>query len=556
MNKNIPELIPVRRIHNYIYCPRLMYFQFVENVFVHDANVVGGEITHKRIDTPTPVVFPFDKEENDRDTIRSLALESQELGICGVIDLLKRTPDGNSWMIYDYKHGAPMRDIAGNFCAKEADIIQMQLYILLARRYNYDISVAHIYYAETKTTVPVTIRDNEDELLAIITKVRETASGVLPDPLESDVRCLYCSMNSVCLPEESLYWKNQKKIINPVQRPPLAENVSGEVLIVHEPQAWISKKGDTLVVSVGGENVSKHPIHLLKSIFIYGAAQLSTQVICTCLAENISVAFFTPAGKFIGRLDTLSISGLDSRHGQYKIAENEALSVKITIPMIRAKINNQRVLLQRNGQLKDRSALNLMWSLRKMTNCATSREELMGIEGKAAAVYFENFASMLHNKDFACLFAGRNRRPPLDPVNAMLSLGYSILSSEISGICASVGLDAACGLLHAPRFGRAALALDIMEEFRPLIVDSVVISVINRHSVGLEDFIFSSQGCSLKKSAHQAFWNFYSRRMSEELVHPVFHYRMSYRRLIEIQVRQLWRIFRGDNVEYHPIITR
>lgn len=130
------------------------------------------------------------------------------------------------------------------------------------------------------------------------------------------------------------------------------------------------------------------------------------------------------------------------------------------------------------------------------------------------------------------------------------------MASEITGICYAVGLDPACGLLHAPRFGRPALSLDIMEEFRPLIVDSVVISVINRKSVELKDFIFSTQGCSLTKNAHKAFWNAYSKRMSEELIHPAFHYRMSYRRLLEIQIRQLWRIFRGDTEEYYPIITR
>lgn len=556
MNKQIPELIPIRRIHNYIYCPRLMYFQFVENIFIHDANVVAGEITHRRVDSPTVISFPFETDDSSPDIIRSLSLESGELGICGVIDLLKRNPVDNSWIIYDYKHGAPLKDATGEFCAKDADIVQVQLYTLLARNHQYNISAANIYYAETKTTVSVPLYENEMQLLELIAEVKNCAAGNLPEPLEADTRCLYCSMNTVCLPEESLFWKSQKKITHPIQRPPLAENVSGEVLIIHEPQAWISKKGDVLVVSVSGETVSKHPVHLLKSIFIYGAAQLSTQVICTCLSEGIQVVFFSPAGKFLGRLDTLSISGLDSRYGQYKIAESEIHSVKLAIPMIRAKISNQRVLLQRNGKLKDRSVLNLMRSLRQNAEFAETREELQGIEGKAAAVYFENFSSMLNNADFANLFTGRNRRPPLDPVNAMLSLGYSVLSSEISGICASVGIDSACGLLHAPRFGRPALALDIMEEFRPLIIDSVVISVINRNSVGLEDFIFSSQGCSLKKSAHQAFWSVYSRRMNEELIHPTFRYRMSYRRLIEIQVRQLWRIFRGDNTEYFPIITR
>ena len=556
MKKEIPELIPIRRVHNYIYCPRLMYFQFVENIFVYDSNVVAGEMTHKRVDKPTETFFSEEIENNSLKKIRSLALESADIGICGVIDLLEYNQNDGSWTIYDYKHGSPGKDIHGNICAKEADIIQIQMYVMLARHHQYNISAAKIYYAETKTSVAVTLDDNENDLLQIISDVKNTASGELPDPLENDNRCLFCSMNSVCLPEESLYWKKQKKITHPIQRPPLAESGEGEVLIVHEPQAWISKKGDMIVVSVDGKNVSKHPIHLLKSIFIYGAAQLSTQALCTCLTEHIQVIFFTPAGKFIGKLDTLSISGLDSRHGQYKIAESESHSVKIAIPMIKAKISNQRVLLQRNCCPKNNEALNLMRGLRKMTVVAKTREELQGIEGKAAAIYFENFSLMLRNDDFAKRFTGRNRRPPLDPVNAMLSLGYSVLSSEIAGICSAVGLDAACGLLHAPRFGRAALALDIMEEFRPLIVDSVVISVINRNAVDLDDFVFSSQGCSLKKSAHHAFWSAYARRMSEELIHPMFGYRMSYRRLIEIQIRQLWRIFRGDCTEYFPIVTR
>ena len=552
----IPELIPIRRIHNYIYCPRLMYFQFVENIFVYDSNIVSGEMTHRRVDRPTEKFFPDDIEDGASEKICSLALEDSTLGICGVIDLLKRSPDGKSWIIYDYKHGSPLSGIDGNFYAKDADIIQMQFYILLARQHQYNISEAFIYYAESKVFVRVSIDDVHEKLMKILDEVRAAALGEMPQPLQNDNRCLFCSMNSVCLPEESLYWKSQKKIIAPVERPPLAENVSGEVLIVHEPQAWISKKGDLIQVSVNGNVVSKHPVHLLKSIFIYGAAQLSTQAICTCLTENIQVTFFSPAGKFIGRLDTLSVSGVDSRHGQYKIAESESRSIRIAIPMIMAKINNQRVLLQRNGQLKDCAALNLMRTLRKRTACAQNREELQGIEGKAAAIYFENFAAMLRNADFALLFKGRTRRPPQDPVNAMLSLGYSVLSSEIAGICAAVGLDAACGLLHAPRFGRPALALDIMEEFRPLIVDSVVISIINRNSVDLNDFVFSSQGCSLKKSGHQVFWSAYARRMSEELIHPTFRYRMSYRRLIEIQVRQLWRIFRGDCTQYYPVITR
>lgn len=552
---SVPDLIPVRRIHNFVYCPRLMYFQFVENIFIHDQNVVEGEFVHRRVDVPTPGDFPEDFLADDRETIRSLALESSELKICGVIDLLKRNKSG-CWILYDYKRGAPYRDENGIFTAKESDRIQVQLYIALAKANGLDVDNGMIYYAETKTFVSVSPAENISILQHLIKNVIDCAGGDLPPPLVADNRCMFCSMYPVCLPDESLYWKTQSKQLPKNVRPPMPDNDPGEILIVQDSKAYLSKKYDCIAVSIDGKVISKHPVHLLRSVFIYGSPQLSTQVIHTCFSEQIDVIYFSPAGKYLGRLDTLSVSGLDSRYGQYRIAENESLAVKITLTLIRGKISNQRTLLLRNAKTKDAECLSLLAALRKKVSTCSTREELMGIEGKAAAAYFEAFPSMLQQEDMAAMFTGRKRRPPTDPVNAMLSLGYSVLSSEITGVCAAVGLDPACGLLHAPRFGRAALALDLMEEFRPLIVDSVVISLVNRNMVTRDDFIFSSNGCALKKSAHKAFWHAYARRMNEELIHPVFKYRMSYRRLIEVQVRQLWRIFRGDCSVYHPIVTR
>ena len=556
VGKGVPELIPVRRIHNYIYCPRLMYFQFVENIFIPDAAVIDGETTHRRVEVPPACDFPDEIANSNAEMLRSVALESSELGIVGVIDLLKKNEDGCTWTLYDYKRGSAARDTAGKPCAKEADEVQVQMYILLATPHHFSITRGMVYYAEEKRCVEVVQSRDEKALQALIDAVRRVAAGDLPPPLEADNRCLFCSMNQVCLPEESLYWKKQRKILHPPQKPPFAENSAGEVLIVQNPRAWVSKNGDVFVVSVSGEKVSSHPIHSLQCMFIYGAAQLSIQAVCSCLTEGIQVGFFSPAGKFIGRLDTLAISGLDSRRGQYKITESEEHCIKIARSMIQAKIANQRILLMRNGRNINAAVLGEMANLRKKAVRAMTWEELLGIEGRAAALYFENFPAMITKDVFAQSFRNRNRRPPQDPINAMLSIGYSILSSELTGICAVVGLDPACGLLHTPRFGRPALALDIMEEFRPLIVDSVVLSVVNRGAVEWEDFIFSSQGCSLRKSAHQAFWMAYARRMNEELIHPAFHYRMSYRRLLEVQVRQLWRIFRGDISSYHPIVTR
>ena len=305
-----------------------------------------------------------------------------------------------------------------------------------------------------------------------------------------------------------------------------------------------------------GKSVSTHPIHRIRSIHLFGGAQFSTQVLHLCLEWHLNLSFFSPAGKFLGRLDTLSISGLDSRHGQYRYAENPHLALMVTRKMIAGKIQNQRTILLRNSKCRPDSVLAELKNLKQQARHAESAEELLGIEGRAAALYFASFPGMLTERSFAERFQGRTRRPPRDPVNAMLSLGYSVLSSEISGICASLGLDPACGLLHVPRFGRPALALDLMEEFRPLIADSVVVSLINRNEISPADFLEASTGCGLLRSGHQAFWKAYARRMNEEVSHPVFHYRLSYRRMLEIQAAQLWRIFRGDGNIYFPMTTR
>lgn len=548
------QMIPVRVVHNYVYCPRLMYIQFVEGVFVTNADVVAGDATHRRVDVPSVAAYPDELLNGTRETLRSLALQDDELGLSGVADLLRRQEDG-TWCLYDYKHGAPLTDETGQTRAWDTDTWQVIAYATLARRQGYQVSAGAVYYARTRQVLPITIPDDDTELSHLLDELRACAAGGMPPPRSQDMRCLRCSAYPVCLPNETLVWKHQQKATGG-DAPPLAEREDGVALVVTSPQARLSKRGDTIAVVENDQVLASAPIHSLSSIAIYGTAQLSTQVLQMCLKEQIAVAFFSPAGSYMGRLDTLGLAGLDSRHGQYRLAENEPHAVKLAGQMIKAKIMNQRILLQRNARQRDKQLLDDLAELARQAVKATTRNELMGVEGRAAALYFGHFADMLAQPDFASLFSGRNRRPPRDPVNAMLSLGYSVLASEITGICHLVGLDPACGILHAPRYGRPALALDLMEEFRPLIVDSVVLSLVNRGAVDVSDFISASTGCALKKSGHQAFWTAYSRRMAEELIHPTFKYRMSYRRLLEVQTRQLWRIFRGDMNTYHPIVTR
>ncbi len=283
----------------------------------------------------------------------------------------------------------------------------------------------------------------------------------------------------------------------PTLQPPRPDGDDGEVLVVQTPGAQIGQRGDELLVSVKGEEVRKLPGQQVRAIYCYGAVQMTAQAVSTCLELGIDVSYFSPAGRFLGMLGGLPASGVDARRGQYRLFELPGVRLQLAREVIRAKIHNQRVMLMRNGDVPDR-VMSLMASFRDATESARDLTALLGIEGSAAALYFEQFESMLKQRDdWKFDWRGRNRRPPRDPVNALLSLGYSMLAKELTGVCHSVGLDPFLGFMHQPRYGRPALALDLMEEFRPLVADSVAISLINRGELGPEDFIRSANGTFL-----------------------------------------------------------
>jgi CRISPR-associated protein Cas1 len=284
--------------------------------------------------------------------------------------------------------------------------------------------------------------------------------------------------------------------------------------------------------------------------------QLTAQAAQSCLEDGIDVGYFSPAGRFLGLLRGLPASGVDARLGQYRMFGEWGIRLKIAREVVRAKIHNQRVMLMRNGDAPDQT-LRRLADLRELTAKAGDLDTLRGVEGTAAALYFEHFATMLSARagiDFS--FTERNRRPPRDPLNALLSMGYSILSKELTGVCHAVGLDPFLGFYHQPRYGRPALALDLMEEFRPLIADSVALSLLNRGELTINHFSRSASGCFLREEGRKIFWEAWFRRLDSEVTHPQFGYAMSYRRMLEVQARQLWRYVRGEAERYFGFTTR
>jgi CRISPR-associated protein Cas1 len=272
------------------------------------------------------------------------------------------------------------------------------------------------------------------------------------------------------------------------------------------------------------------------------------------MEHSVPVSYFSPAGRFIGMAGGLPLSGVDARMGQYNMWSMPVKRLNLAAEIIKSKVHNQRVILMRNGCVSD-STLRELARLRDSCRKQLSLESLRGVEGAASSLYFSNFSTMLKDK-MGFDFTFRNRRPPKDPVNALLSLGYSVLSKELTGIAYTVGLDPFLGFFHSPRYGRPALALDMMEEFRPLIVDSVVLTLINRGEVALSDFSVTSRGTLLNDSGRRQFWRAWTRRLDTEITHPTFGYKMSYRRMMEVQMRQLWRFCRGESKTFYGFTTR
>jgi len=584
--------MPVRRLHNFIYCPRLFYFQWVENIFQENADTVAGSHLHRNVDKPSKIDDPKELNLPDGAKVRSLQLQSETLGLIGVVDIIEGTSDGAE--IIDYKKGSARRDSEGDRVAKGPDAMQVAAHAMLLKEHGINAVRGAIYYAEDKRRVPVELTEE------LFSKVREAiaearaiaASGHCPPPLKNDARCLYCSAYPVCLPNESLWWAKRRKESDvegqlhfgfsgqnsdhvrdkilealefaaesgqkeaPTLEPPRPGGDDSEVLVVQTPGAQIGQRGDQLIVTLKGEDVRKIPGQQVRSIYCFGAVQMTAQAVETCLELGIDVSYFSPAGRFLGLLRGLPVSGVDARRGQYRLFELPGVRLQLAREIIRAKIHNQRVMLMRNGDVPDRVA-QLMAGFRDATESARDMTGLMGIEGSAAALYFEQFESMLKQRDnWKFDWRGRNRRPPRDPVNGLLSFGYSMLAKELTGVCHSVGLDPFLGFMHQPRYGRPALALDLMEEFRPLIADSVTISLINRGELGPEDFIRSANGTFLNDRGRKPFWEAWFRRLDTEVSHPEFSYKMAYRRMLEVQARQLWRFVRGEALTYHGFVTR
>ncbi|MGF1452909.1 MAG: CRISPR-associated endonuclease Cas1, partial [Opitutales bacterium] len=349
----------------------------------------------------------------------------------------------------------------------------------------------------------------------------------------------------------------------------IAPNEETKALYLNTPRHWVSKSGDNLVIKEDGSKVAEFRIHDIHHLGIFGPVQLSTQVVQVLCERDVPITWFTLGGWFYGMTRGHSLKNVFTRIEQFRHAADPDLALPFARLMIYGKIRNQRTLLMRNHLNPDKGALKAMKCLAASALHATSGGQLFGIEGSAALLYFANFSGMLKTADaveaeptlkaqpeFTFYFDKRNRRPPRDPVNALLSLLYSLLAKDCTIACYAVGFDPYVGFLHQPRFGRPALALDLMEEFRPLIADSTALSLINNRMVTPDDFLWAGTSVNIHPKARKQVFIAYEKRLAATVTHPVFGYKVSYRRALELQARLLAKCLTGEIEQYIPFTTR
>lgn len=574
-----PSLLPLRMLNEYAYCPRLFHFMHVEGRWEDNQFTVEGRHAHRRVDAldhllpdaPKAAAAPDDNERSadepgdDPPAIsRSVPLSSETLGLSAKLDLV--STDGDLAIPVETKRGRVPDNPQRSW---EPERVQLMAQGLLLREHGYRCDHGILYFAGSRTRVQIDFTPElEARTLELLRLAREASHATaLPPPLEDSPKCNGCSLAGICLPDET------NALLHVPADPSSQLTVDGRParrlypvrddatpFYVQEQGAFVGCSKQRITVKKSGTELASVKLQDMSQLVLCGNVQVSTQAMQVLCEASIPVVYLSTGHWFYGISHGIHLRNAYDRAAQFRVAADPAACLSFARQLVAAKAENQRTLLRRNAPADpatDRSLRDIDGLVEQLPSVG-SLEQLLGMEGAIAAAYFSRFATLLKPRDFDAQwdFSGRNRRPPRDPVNALLSFGYAMLAKECTVALLAEGLDPWWGLYHQPRHGRPALALDVMEPFRPAIVDSAVIFAINTGMVQLSSFQLSSSGCILKPDGRKSFIQAYDARLDQLITHPTFDYRCSWRVVIRLQARLLARWFRGEIPVYTNITTR
>lgn len=594
-SQEVPELIPARMLNEFAYCPRLAYLEWVQGEFADNLDVLEGRFGHRRVDAPSRTDVPEPAEsgsqraedgsepdgngesqpkehadpedateaEVEQIHTRSLMLSAPQEGLIAKIDLLEI--QAGMALPIDYKRGR-VPDVPGN--AWEPEQVQVCAQGLILRENGYLCEGGILYYIESRKRVSIRFDDAlVERTRELVRELRDVAARrILPPPLADSPKCPRCSLVGICLPDETRLLQRREGAIAP--EPSSDEPEESGVrrlmparddalpLYIKDQGATLGKSGDELTVKSRQEMLQRVKLIDTSQVSVFGNVQITAQALRELAAAGIPLCHFSYGGWFHAVTVGMVHKNVELRIAQFAAAADPGRSLAFARQFVLGKIKNCRTLLRRHlEEDQGREVLGQLVTLMRKAESAADAASLLGIEGMAAKHYFAGFARLLQGgEDFN--IEGRNRRPPRDPVNALLSFVYALLVKEWTLSLYATGFDPLLGFYHRPRYGRPSLALDLAEEFRPLLADSTVLTLINNGEVSGGSFIRRAGAVALTDAGRRAVLAAFERRMDTLVTHPLFGYRISYRRVLEVQARLLGRVLLGEIAEYPSFCTR
>jgi CRISP-associated protein Cas1 len=544
--------VRVMALHALAYCERLFYLEEVEEIRVADDRVFAGRQLHAAL-----------AADEDGEVV-SVELASTPLGLAGKIDCLRRR-DG-SYLPYEHKRGRcrretdPLAGVAGSPTAVgtpaawSSDRLQVIAYALLIEdAFGQPVTEGRVRYHTDNVTVRVPIDVTvREELRAAIARARELRESVERPPVTDNERlCAKCSLAPVCLPEEVRQARQPER--DPTRLFP--PDRDGATLHVVAQGARVGVSKDSLVVTPreGEWEPSKHPIRNVETILLHGFAQISTQAIRKCSEYEIGIHWLTVGGGHTASL-VPTAGPVQRRVRQYKALTEAGTCLRLAKALVQAKVEGQYKYLLRatRGDDDTRQAaqadLDAIQQELRAIGRAADRDAVRGHEGAAAVAYFRALRRVLaEGVPDELRFDGRNRRPPLDRFNALLSFGYGLLYTSVMRALLACGLEPALGFFHTPRSAAHPLVLDLMELFRVTLWDMVVVASLNRLQWDpAADFVATKAKVWLSDDGRKKAIGLYEGRLEETWKHPVLDYSLSYARTIELEARLLEKEWTGE----------
>lgn len=542
------RLVPARMVNEFVYCPRLFYLEWVHGEFEHSEDTLQGAVVHRRVDRETGALpAPDEAAEGGPSLARGVLLSAPRLGLISRVDVLEA--DGGAVRPVDYKKGAP-----GKQGPWEPDRIQLCVQALVLRENGYRCDEGFVYYAATKQRLRVEFDEAlVEKTLAVLTELRRVAAEpTAPPPLVDSPKCPRCSLVGICLPDEVNLLRGARP--EEVRRLVPARDEASPLYVVTQG-ATVGKTGERLEIRKEGEPQTHVRLIDVSHVALFGNVQISAQALRALTGRGAPVMHLTYGGWLAAVTSGPNQRNVLLRVAQYRHATHARRSLAIAQAIVAGKIRNQRTLLRRNHRARPQNVVKELARLADAAQRVRSMPALLGVEGTAARLYFSHFSGMVR-PTLPFDFKERTRRPPTDPLNALLSFLYTLLVKDCTAACIAVGLDPYLGFYHQIHYGRPSLALDLAEEFRPLIADSVAITLVNTEVLGAGDFVRRGPACALKEAARRRTIEAYESRMDTLIRHPLFGYAVSYRRVLEVQARLLARTILGEVRAYRPFTTR